>query len=383
MAGFLAFFLTIIILHLTTKIFSFSHHIDVFKITGSIKMSTVEDSMKVKECPDFYWQYRLDRLVSKKGADLSFSASSYPDVSGAKNLYDAYYLDLTLSGKLAGFDWMAEKDISDAEWMSIYRSICQWSAATAKANKPSTSNLASNDFDLLKQFYPQLNFRELETSFVPDEVGNNFPYKNMKEMLGAAMAGKLNVPGYSAASVTSLEATEVRASLKTLESATMKKIDTVYEDAMKYATNPFPDDAAKKHYQALRTKLADFPQGAAGWATYRANMEREVDEMAKLASKKEDEHHHHGDEEHGHKEPSPAEQFQAKYGKSLDEMQERMAKYKSDPEKFLEASIMEKYGKNGLDIWKKSQEFSANMNVMSDADKAAAEKSFADFLKQA
>jgi len=342
-------------------------------------VATETEAMKAQDCPDFYWQYRLDRLVSKKGGELAFSPSSYPDVSGAKSLYDAYYLDLTLSGKLAGFDWMAEKDISDSEWLSIYRSICQWTSTTAKANKPSTSNLPSNDFDLLKSFYPQLNFRDLETGFAVDEVGSNFPYKNMKELLGAAMAGKLNIPGYSASSVTSLEAGEVRSALKTLESNTMKKIDVIYEDAMKYAKNAFPDDQAKSHYKALRAKLADFPQGAAGWADYRAKMEKEVDEMAKLASKKEDEHHHHG-EDHG---PSPAEEFQKKYGKSLDEMQERMIKYKADPEKFLENSIMEKYGKNGLDIWKKSQEFSANMNVMSDSEKAAAEKSFSDFLKSA
>ena len=341
--------------------------------------ATQTDAMKTTDCPDFYWQYRLDRLVSKKGSELSFSASSYPDVTGAKALYDAYYLDLTLSGKLAGFDWMSEKEISDSEWLSIYRSICQWTATTAKANKPSTSNLPANDFDLLKAFYPQINFRDLDTNFIVDEVGSNFPYKNMKEMMGAAINGKLNVPGYSASSVTSIEATEVRASLKTLESNTMKKIDTIYEDAMKYAQNPFPDEQAKKHYQTLRTKLADFPQGAAGWAAYRSKMEMEVDEMAKLASKKEDEHHHHGDD-HG---PSPAEEFQKKYGKNLDEMQERMIKYKADPEKFLENSIFEKYGKAGLDIWKKSQEFSANMSVMSESDKTAAEKSFADFLKSA
>jgi hypothetical protein len=338
------------------------------------------DTFKAQESPDFYWQYRLDRLVSKKGSELAYNPSSYPDVKGAKALYDAYYLDLTLSGKLAGFDWMAEKDISDSEWLSIYRSISQWSQATAKANKPSTSNLPANDFDLLKQFYPQLNFRDLETNFSSDEVGTQFPYANMKDLLGAALAGKLNVPGYSADSVKSLEATEVRASLKTLETNTMKKIDAIYEDALKYASSPFPDEQAKKHYQALRSKLADFPQDAAGWAVYRAKMEKEVDEMAKLASKPEDPHHHHGEEDHG---PSPAEEFEKKYGKNLDEMQERMIKYKADPEKFLENSILEKYGKNGLDIWKKSQEFSSQLSVLSEADKAAAERKFSDFLKQA
>ena len=46
-------------------------------------------------------------------------------------------------------------------------------------------------------------------------------------------------------------------------------------------------------------------------------MEREVDEMARLASKPVDEHGHGGDG------PSPAEEFEAKYGKNLDTMQVR------------------------------------------------------------
>lgn len=349
-----------------------------------LRMTAVAEATELKsiQCPDFYWQYRLDRLVSKKGGELAFLPSTYPDVSGAKNLYDAYYLDLTLQGKLADFDWMAEKEISDSEWLAIYKSIVQWSATTAKENKPSTSNLPANDFDLLKAFYPQLNFRDLDTPFSAEEVGAGFPYKNMKELLGAAMEQKLNIPGYSASSITSLEATEVRAALKDLESNTMKKIDAIYADALKYAQSPFPDDAAKKHYAALRGKLADFPQGAAGWAAFRANMEKEVDEMARLASKKEEHGHHHGHDDEHHA-PSPAEEFKAKYGKDLDEMQERFAKYKADPEKFLENSILEKFGKSGLDVWKKSQEFSANISVMSDAEKAKMEESFSNFLKSA
>ena len=67
----------------------------------------------------------------------------------------------------------------------------------------------------------------------------------MKEMLAAAMDGKLAVPGYSAGSVTSLEASEVRAELKALTDSTMAKIDAVYADAMKQATNSFPDEQAK------------------------------------------------------------------------------------------------------------------------------------------
>ena len=64
-------------------------------------------------------------------------------------------------------------------------------------------------------------------------------------------------------------------------------------------------------------------------------------------------------------------------------MQERMAKYKADPQGFLENSILEKFGKSGLDVWKKSQEFSSNLEAMSEADKNAVEKSFSDFLGKA
>lgn len=330
------------------------------------------------EAPDFYWKYRLDRLVNKKGGDLPFSESNYPGVDGYKDLYDTYYLDLTLQGKLEGFDWEEEKKITDGEWQAIYKAICKWSAKTAKDNKPDTTNLPSNDFDLLKQYYPQLNFRDLDTPFAVEEVGSSFPYKTMKEMLGAASEGSLKVPGYS--SVTSLEATDAKKKLADLKERTMAQIEAIYSETMAYAENSFPDDAAKAHYKKLREKLADFPQDAAGWKNFRANMEKQVDEMARLASKKVDHHHHHHHDEGA---MSPAEEFEAKYGKNLDEMQERMARFKSDPEAFLENSILEKYGKNGLDVWKKSQEFSEKMAVMSDADKKATESKFSDFLKQA
>ena len=343
--------------------------------------SAVATASEIREivAPDFYWQFRLARLIDKKSSDLAFSPKSYPDVSLDKDLYDAYYLDLTLQGKMDGFDWREEKTINDSDWQKIYKSICQWSASTAKANKPDTNSLPSNDFDLLKQFYPQLSFRDLEVPFVPEEVGANFPYKNLKELYSAAVSKEgLKIPGVSN-SGTSLEAVEVKAQLKQLKESSMKKIDSIYADALTYAANPFPDDQARTHYKTLKAKLANFPQGAAAWATFRANMEKEVDEMARLASKPDDHHHHGEDADH----VSPAKEFEMKYGKNLDEMQERMAKYKSDPQGFLEASIVEKFGKSGLDVWKKSQEFSSNLAVMSEADKAAAEKSFSDFLQKA
>lgn len=59
-------------------------------------MSTsTEDKQIVSiEAPDFYWKFRLDRLVSKKTGELSFDPKNYPESTGYQSLYDSYYLDL-------------------------------------------------------------------------------------------------------------------------------------------------------------------------------------------------------------------------------------------------------------------------------------------------
>jgi len=62
-------------------------------------MSTVEETIIPKlrsvESPDFYWKYRLERLVSKKGGQFAYDTKNYPDAVGYKELYDSYYLDLS------------------------------------------------------------------------------------------------------------------------------------------------------------------------------------------------------------------------------------------------------------------------------------------------
>ena len=351
-------------------------------------MSTaVAEVFKTVEAPDFYWKFRLDRLINKKGSDLSFSAKNYPAAENDQELYEAYYLDLTLQGKMGGFDWMAEKEMSDSEWLSIYKNICEWSVTATKTYKPNESTIPSSDFDLLRAIFPQIDYRELEQSFGDGEVPANFPYKNLKTMIDDAIAGKLKIPGYDAKSVTSIDASSARKKLAVLKESTMKKIDAAYEKCVNYAKLPFPDAESKEHYQSLRSTLAQFPQTKQEWDVYRANFEKEIDEMAELAARQEEEEEHHHEEEdesHGHaKKMSVAEEFQQKYGRSLDEMAEKMAAFKADPEGFLESSILENYGKAGLDIWKKSQEFSAKMDVMSESEKQATEKAFADFLKSA
>ena len=43
-----------------------------------------------------------------------------------------------------------------------------------EGKQASTDNLPVSDFDLLKQFYPTLDMRDLDTAFVAAEVGDNF-----------------------------------------------------------------------------------------------------------------------------------------------------------------------------------------------------------------
>jgi hypothetical protein len=378
-------------LHFISYSFSlFNYSFNLKVPTMMVATATKVAAMKTYDSPDFYWKYRLERLTEKKGGDLAFLDTNYPEAESPRDSYEAYYLDLTLQGKMEGFDWLGEKEINDAEWITIYKNMCKWSASTYAAHKPDASNLPTSDFDLLKQFYPQLDYRELDVNFSVEEVGEKFPYASMKDLMDAAVDGSISVPGYSKGSIMSLEATEVRAELKVLQESTMAKLDSIYAETMTYANNAFPDAQAKSHYQDLKKRLAEFPSSAAGWTALRSNMEKEVDEMARLASKKEEEHHGHHEEGEGeeHKEEESGQskaskEFEVKYGRNLEEMQDRMNQYKADPEGFLQASIYAKYGKDGVDVWKKSQEFSAQMSVMSEADKMATEASFTSFLNQA
>jgi hypothetical protein len=70
-------------------------------------------------------------------------------------------------------------------------------------------------------------------------------------------------------------------------------------------------------------------------------------------------------------------EFKAKYGKDLDEMKLLLAKFKQNPEGFLESTIVENFGEAGLSSWKQSQEMTLSM---SDSDKAALEKKFKSFM---
>lgn len=346
-------------------------------------MATVQKNVLSQvRSPDFYWKFRLDRLERKVGGDLPFKQENYPNAKGYKEYFEAYYLDLTVSGKTKGFDWISDKHVSDEEWLTIYESIAEWSQKVAAENKISADSLPESDFDFLQQLYPSVSTADIEVPFTVEEVGPNFPYNNLKSMFEAASQGTLKVPGYSADSVTSLDCSDAIKKLENLHAEMNTKLDAIYADCMAFATSPFPDDAAKKHYQQLKVKLAEFPQSPAEWKTYRENFDKEVDEMARLASKKE-EHHAHHDDDHHEDRPSVAKEFEDKYGRNLEEMQERYLQFKADPVAFYEKSVEATYGKRGVDVWRRAQEVSEKIKVLSESEKKAVEDKFAEFLKQA
>lgn len=353
-------------------------------------MSTTEADTLVKiDSPDFYWKFRLERMATNLGGSLPFNAGNYPRASGYKELYKAYYLDLAINGKCEGYDWDGDREVSDEDWKTIYNEVAEWTKKTVKANKPTASTLPASDIDLLRQFYPSIDTREMDTPFVAEEVGENFPYRNMKAMLDAASAGKLSVPGYSK-DITDLDVNATLAKLDKMEADAIAKLDALEADALAFAMNPFPDDKAKAHYRKIRETLGTFPQGAAAWATYRSNDEKVIEEMARLAAKKDEHHHHHeeegeegGDHHHKVEKMSTAQEFEVKYGRNLEEMEERYAMYKANPATFMEKNLEKKYGKKGIDAWKASQEINQQLALLSDSEKKALEAEYSAFLAKA
>ena len=51
-------------------------------LTIGLAATTTAPETTIKEIPspDFYWQYRLARLVEKKGTDLAYDANNYPEL---------------------------------------------------------------------------------------------------------------------------------------------------------------------------------------------------------------------------------------------------------------------------------------------------------------
>ena len=208
----------------------------------------------------------------------------------------------------------------------------------------------------------------------------NFKYPNLKSLYSAAVNDELEVPDDS---LNTIEATEVRAKLKVLKEKSFKRIDEVYETVLKYAKLPFIDETARKHYQGVRATLAAFPQTIEETKQLRANLEKEIDEMARLGSRKVDHHAHHAAEGEPDDHASPEQEFESKYGLNLSELRETFSQFKSNQQFFLDNSIFQNFGKTGLETWKKSQEFSAQYEKLSISERTAAEDEFREYLKSA
>lgn len=333
---------------------------------------------KFTKAPDFYWQFRLDRLIKKKGGEYAFDAKNYR-AQGPMALYRAYYLDLTLNGKIdKSFDKAAENTLNDDEWVVFYETIAAWTKEQADKSLFDASTLPASDFDLIAQIYPEVNMKAIYAPLDESDYGKNFPYKNIKEMLDAASNDKFKVD-----KAVFNDMSEAMVEFNKLKEKSFQSLESVYADATAFAKNPFPDDQSRAHYKAIREKLAALPQTPQQWETYNSNMLQQIDEMARLASKEVEPHHHGHDDEHHHEELSPAQEFQKKYGRDLTTMAERASKYMSDPAGFVKSAVSAKFGAAGVEAWEKNEELAAKFSVMSASDKAKMQSQYSDFLKQA
>jgi hypothetical protein len=286
--------------------------------------------------------------------------------------------------------------------LGIYKSICQWSAKVARKAKIDPSALPENDVDLLKVFFPSLDTRELDIDLDKDAFGDDFPYKNMKELFHAASTGTLKVQpdaSYLTGSNSDVKGTlsqqvvdmsEARRKLDELKRESFAALEAARDEALAWARDPFPDELARQHYREMKTQLDALPSTSAEWDTYEVDMMNRIDEMASVASRRvpegEGEHEHHGEHEKDdhHAVPArltPAEEFQNKYGRNLDEVMEALAKYKADPDGFLEASVLSSCGKNGVEAWRRLQAHAASLT--NDEEVQKLEQSMNDILNSA
>lgn len=51
---------------------------------------------------EYHRKYRLDRLAIKKSGELVLEVGNYPEAKTFREIFDAYYLDLTLQGLMEG-----------------------------------------------------------------------------------------------------------------------------------------------------------------------------------------------------------------------------------------------------------------------------------------
>jgi hypothetical protein len=255
---------------------------------------TVSSPDDVLDAPDFYWIYRAEKLSSRFGRRTPFKLDDYRGLTG-EQAFDCYLAILKSSNSLpASYNVYTEK-VTDEEWNRIWARQVEWMDKVIDANPLTTDTLPKNDFDLLKQFYPYLDFTDLETPFTSEEVGENFPYKNLKDLFAAASEEKLDIPGFNT-DIDSLECPEIRKELEALKDSTLKSLAACKDKCLALARSPFPDDKAKAHYKELKEMMAGIPMTAAEKEAFKTNEEKMIAEMAAFASKEDEEEHHHHDE---------------------------------------------------------------------------------------
>lgn len=311
------------------------------------------------------------------GKELPFDPNNY-EPTDYEGLHDSYLLDLLFQDKLEEYYLDdEEEEITEEDWENkILEDYANWSEEVGNAEENKFIP-PDDDFQLLKAVFPSLETDEFETPFSQDEA-EGIPYNNYHELFQAAARGELansNLGEYS-----------LDGALKELETAkekSIKRLEAIRDEMTAKAMVDFPDEIARKHYQEMRKELADLFLTDEERKKRQQDFERKVDEMARLACKSKEEHHHHHHDEHHEKTLSPEEEFAAKYGKRLSDIESRGSDFKSNPATFIEKTIERKFGQDGISAWRALEEAKVEKAKLSEAEAKAQELEFIEFLKRA
>lgn len=350
--------------------------------TGSSTPPTtsLQEFLAEKDGPDFYWKYRLERLKKKKGSAYAFDRANYPGKKTDQELYEVYYLDLVLRGKMEGFDVHEEQLVKEEEWKEIFNEMMDWTN-TVHRDIPESS-LPDSPFELLETFFPELRkpLLELDSPLNDPDVH----YKTKKDMLEDAFRGKLTLPpgvGKEEIDITSLEQ-----ELDMIEADALQKVDALQNQMLaEIESSPILlDPPALSFYQKAKEFLQNIPITTAEIQAERTKTLQRVDEMAAFVVRAENEEHEHHHEHHEGAEQklSVAEQFKQKYGMDLIKIRERLAKFNSDSN-YLESVAMEMDGKEGLENWKEIEKtYQENYANLSETDRVNIIQNFKSFLNK-
>jgi len=344
------------------------------------KKVSLEEFLARKEGPDFFWKYRLERLKKKKADVYPFDPSNYTGKHTDKELYEIYYLDLVLKGKMEGFDIEKEQVVDEDEWRLIFRDMAAWTREVEQS-VPKES-IPDSPFDLLSIFFPEMRpaFQELEAPLNDPDI----PYKTTREFVEDAFRGNFPIKGVTAED----DSAEFEKQLDTIEAESLQRVHDLRQRLLQEVESDQEqlDEQSKAFYRRAKELVNSTPITQAEWDTESEKTKRLVEEMAELAAAEDEEHHHHDEEHEGHdehheKKLSIPEQFKQRYGRDLKKMQERLGKFSANPNNYLEVVAVEAAGKEGLDLWKEIEKsFEDNYSKLSEQERVKLQQDFKTFV---